>query len=50
MFALPMLVAIAGATMTARCIEMRSVYEARLSDAEVARRFRARGAAGAAKG
>jgi chloride channel protein, CIC family len=43
LFALPMLVAIAGATLTARSIEMRSVYEARLSDEEVARRLRARG-------
>ncbi|HXZ16366.1 MAG TPA: hypothetical protein VEH77_10410 [Roseiarcus sp.] len=45
MAALSMLAAIAGATITARSIEMRSVYEARLSDAEVARRFEARGGA-----
>ena len=34
-FALPMLVAIVVATATARTIEMRSIYEARLSDEEV---------------
>ncbi len=44
-FALPMLIAIAGATLTARSIELRSVYEARLTDAEVAARARARDAA-----
>lgn len=41
-FALPMLVVIVGATITARSIEMRSIYEARLSDADVARRLHAR--------
>ncbi len=41
-FALPMLIAIAGATLTARNIELRSIYEARLTDAEVAERARAR--------
>jgi H+/Cl- antiporter ClcA len=44
-FALPMLIAIVGATLTARSIELRSVYEARLTDAEVAERARARDAA-----
>ena len=43
-FALPMLIAIAGATLTARSIELRSIYEARLTDAEVAERVRARDA------
>ena len=43
-FALPMLIAIAGATLTARSIELRSIYEARLTDAEVAERARARDA------
>ena len=42
-FALPMLIAIVGATLTARNIELRSIYEARLTDAEVAERARARG-------
>jgi chloride channel protein, CIC family len=42
LFALPMLVAIVVATATARSIEKRSIYEARLSDEDVARRFRAR--------
>ena len=43
-FALPMLIVIAGATLTARSIELRSIYEARLTDAEVAERARARDA------
>ncbi len=43
-FALPMLIAIAGATLTARSIELRSIYEARLTYAEVAERARARDA------
>jgi chloride channel protein, CIC family len=42
LFALPMLIAIVVATVTARTIEKRSIYEARLSDDEVARRFQAR--------
>jgi len=42
-FALPMLIAIVVATATARSIEMRSIYEARLSDEEVAQRLAARG-------
>jgi chloride channel protein, CIC family len=46
-FALPMLVAIVIATATARLIEWRSVYEARLTDAEVAERLEAREPAGA---
>ena len=41
-FALPMLVAIIVANATARNIEQRSVYEARLTDEEVAARLRAR--------
>jgi CIC family chloride channel protein len=45
-FALPMLVAIVVATATARTIEMRSIYEARLSDEEVAHRLAARGSSG----
>ena len=47
-FALPMLIAIAGATLTARSIDLRSIYEARLTDAEVAQRARARDASSAA--
>ncbi len=46
-FALPMLTTIVIATATARLIEWRSVYEARLSDAEVAERLRAREPRGA---
>ena len=41
-FALPRLVAIIVANATARNIEQRSVYEARLTDEEVAARLRAR--------
>jgi chloride channel protein, CIC family len=41
-FALPMIAAIVLATVTARLIEWRSVYEARLTDVEVAERLRAR--------
>jgi chloride channel protein, CIC family len=41
-FALPMLATIVIATATSRLIEWRSVYEARLTDAEVANRLRAR--------
>ena len=39
-FALPMITAIVIATATARLIEWRSVYEARLTDEEVAERLR----------
>ncbi len=46
-FALPMLTAIVIATATARLIEWRSIYEARLSDEEVAERLRAREPMGA---
>jgi H+/Cl- antiporter ClcA len=46
-FALPMLIAIVVATATARLIEARSIYEARLTDEEVAKRLRVREAAGA---
>jgi chloride channel protein, CIC family len=41
-FALPMLATIVIATATARLIEWRSIYEARLTDAEVAERLQAR--------
>jgi len=41
-FALPMIAAIILATATARLIEWRSIYEARLTDEEVAERLRAR--------
>jgi chloride channel protein, CIC family len=41
-FALPMLTAIVIATLTARLIEWRSVYEARLTDEEVEKRLLAR--------
>jgi H+/Cl- antiporter ClcA len=41
-FALPMLVAIVVATVAARAVEKRSVYEARLTDREVTERFKAR--------
>jgi chloride channel protein, CIC family len=41
-FALPMITAIVIATVTARMIEWRSVYEARLTDEEVAERLLAR--------
>jgi H+/Cl- antiporter ClcA len=41
-FALPMIAAIVLATATARLIEWRSVYEAQLTDEEVAERLRAR--------
>lgn len=34
----PLLIAIAGATLVARTLELRSIYEARLSDAQVAER------------
>jgi CIC family chloride channel protein len=46
-FALPMLTAIVIATGTARLIEARSIYEARLTDEEVAKRLRAREPRGA---
>src|SRR5271154_1547815 len=41
-FALPMLTAIIVATATSRLIERRSIYEARLTDEQVAARLRAR--------
>ena len=41
-----MLIIVATATLVARTIEPRSVYDARLSDAEVAQRQRARDQAG----
>ena len=46
-FALPMLTAIVVATVTSRLIERRSIYEARLTDEEVAERLRAREPGGA---
>jgi chloride channel protein, CIC family len=42
LFALPMLIAIVVATATARSIDARSIYEARLTDEEVAQRLRVR--------
>lgn len=39
---LPMLVMVAAATLMARSVELRSIYDARLTDAEVAARQRAR--------
>jgi H+/Cl- antiporter ClcA len=45
-FALPMLTAIIVATATSRLIERRSIYEARLTDEDVAERLRARDADG----
>ena len=42
LFALPMLIAIIVATATSRSFEKRSIYEARLTDEEVAQRLRAR--------
>jgi len=44
LFALPALLAIVVATATARAIDMRSVYEARLTDAQVRERMRMRDA------
>ena len=41
-FALPMLAAIVIATATARLIEWRSIYEARLTDEQVVERLHAR--------
>jgi H+/Cl- antiporter ClcA len=49
-FALPMLVAIIVATVTARSVEWRSIYEARLTDEEVAERLHARELGGASAG
>jgi chloride channel protein, CIC family len=46
-FALPMLTAIIVATATSRLIERRSIYEARLTDEQVAARLKAREASGA---
>lgn len=45
-FILPMLVAVVTATLTSRTIELRSVYEARLTDEQVQQRRRAREAGG----
>ena len=44
-FVAPLLLVVVMATLTARTIERRSIYEARLSDAEVADRLRTRDAA-----
>jgi H+/Cl- antiporter ClcA len=41
-FIVPMLVAVAGATLVARSIDARSIYDARLSDAQLAERQRRR--------
>jgi H+/Cl- antiporter ClcA len=41
-FVLPMLTAIIVATATSRLVERRSIYEARLTDEQVAERLRAR--------
>jgi H+/Cl- antiporter ClcA len=41
-FIVPLLLVVAIATLVARTIEPRSVYEARLSDADVAKRMRQR--------
>ena len=41
-FVLPMLVAISGATLIARTIEPRSIYDARLTDEQIAARQKAR--------
>ncbi len=49
-FILPMLVAVVTATLTSRTIELRSVYEARLTDEQVEQRRRAREAGGALAG
>ena len=46
-FALPMLTAIIVATATSRLIERRSIYEARLTDEQVAARLKAREPSGA---
>jgi hypothetical protein len=43
-----MLVAVGAATLTARTIELRSIYEARLTDQQVAERRKAREAGGMA--
>jgi H+/Cl- antiporter ClcA len=41
-FILPLLVAVAAATIVARTIEPRSIYDARLTDDEIAARQKAR--------
>jgi H+/Cl- antiporter ClcA len=41
-FILPMLLAVATATLVARTIEPRSIYDARLTDEEIAARQRMR--------
>jgi CIC family chloride channel protein len=49
-FILPMLLAVGAATLTARSIELRSIYEARLTDQQVEERRKAREAGGAVSG
>jgi H+/Cl- antiporter ClcA len=41
-FIVPLLLAVASATLVARTIEPRSIYDARLTDEEVAARQKAR--------
>jgi H+/Cl- antiporter ClcA len=41
-FIVPVLLAVAAATLVARTIELRSIYDARLTDAEVEKRRRYR--------
>jgi chloride channel protein, CIC family len=41
-FILPLLMVVAGATLVARLLETRSIYDARLSDAEAEERRRQR--------
>ena len=41
-FIVPLLLAVGTATLVARTIEPRSIYDARLTDAEVAERQKAR--------
>jgi H+/Cl- antiporter ClcA len=48
-FIVPMILVVAIATLVARTIEPRSVYDARLSDAEVAKRMSQRGGSDAGK-
>jgi chloride channel protein, CIC family len=49
-FILPMLIAVGMATLTARTIELRSIYEARLTDEQVEERRRERGGGGNSTG
>jgi H+/Cl- antiporter ClcA len=49
-FVMPVLLAVVGATMVARSIEFRSIYDARLSDEQVLARQTARDKAHIAHG